>query len=95
MNGVIHTIAICFIYSAIWFVPIGINFDRRKRKLPAYWHIFFITLVVEILLVYLLLVSVSYLSNHIAYAYIPPVLASFVAGMFYFKVAKKLDDRHS
>jgi hypothetical protein len=95
MNGIIHVIALWFLYGAIWFVPIGISIDRRKKKLPTYWFVFFTALIIEISLVYILLVGLSYISDHVAYAYIPPVLASIVAGLFYFNFTKKLDTRPS
>lgn len=95
MNGSLHMMALWFLYGAIWLVPVGIGIDRRKKKLPTYWHVFLIALIIEVCLVFTLLTGLSYISDHVAYAYIPPVLAAITAGLFYYTLTKKLDARHS
>ncbi len=95
MEGILHLFLLIFLYGCIWFVPTTINYNRRKAGLAPYWLLFLTTLVLEIAIVYVVLYSLKELNQNILVAYLPPIVASIFAGLFYFYIAKQLDEKHS
>ena len=92
---IIHISFLVFLYGCIWLVPMSINYNRRKAGLSPYWALLLITLVLEIAIVYSVIYFFKELSQSIFIAYLPPLVASVFAGLFYYHMAKKLDDKHS
>ena len=95
MNGILHLVFLVFLYGCIWFVPTTINYNRRKAGLAPYWVLFLATLALEIGIVYVAIYSLKELNQNILFVYIPPIIASIFAGIFYLSIAKKLDDKNS
>lgn len=95
MEGILHLVLLVFLYGCIWFVPTTINYNRRKAGLAPYWLLLLTTLALEIAIVYLALYSFRKLNQNILFAYFPPIIASIFAGIFYFYMAKQLDEKHS
>lgn len=95
MGGILHLLLLIFLYGCIWFVPTTINYNRRKAGLAPYWLLFLTTLALEIAIVYAVLYSLKELNQNILFAYLPPIIASIFAGLFYFYIAKQLDEKHS
>ena len=95
MEGILHLVLLIFLYGCIWFVPITINYNRRKASLAPYWLLFLTTLALEIAIVYAVLYSFKELNQNILFAYFPPIIASIFAGLFYFYMTKKLDEKNS
>ena len=81
------------LFYIVWFVPLSINIKRRKKGKPAYWLLFLIALVLEIGVIYFFfllqeskIVSEKFSSANVFFA---PVIASLIAGMFYYLISKK------
>ncbi len=95
MEGIVHILLLMFLYGCIWLVPTTINYNRRKAGLAPYWVLFLITLALEIAIVYVALYSLKEFNQNILIVYLPPIIASIFAGIFYFYIAKQLDEKHS
>jgi len=91
MTGFTHLLALGFFYSIIWFVPVTINYNRRKAGLAPYWLLFIAALVLEFVVVLTVYNALGGGGRNIYMAYLPPVTASLSAGLFYFYLAKMLD----
>jgi len=95
MEGILHLALLVFLYGCIWFVPTTINYNRRKAFLAPYWLLFITTLIIEVAIVYAVLYYLEGFNKNILFAYFPPIIASTFAGVFYFYLAKKLDEKDS
>ncbi len=95
MDGIVHLFLLIFLYGFIWFVPMTINHYRRKAGLAPYWLLFLTTLVLEIAVIYAVLYSLKEFNKSILVAYLPPIVASIIAGIFYFYLAKQFDEKNS
>jgi hypothetical protein len=91
--AITHIGLLTFLYGLIWFAPATINYNRRKRGQAPYWLLFCITLVVGIAIVYVSLFLLSDFNQEILVSYFPPMVASISAGLFYFYIAKALDEK--
>jgi spore maturation protein SpmA len=95
VEGIVHILLLMFLYSCIWLVPTTINYKRRKAGLAPYWVLFLTTLALEIAIIYVALYSLKEFNQNIITAYLPPIIASIFAGIFYFFMAKQLDEKYS
>ena len=95
MENILHLVLLVFLYSFIWFVPITINYNRRKAGLAPYWKLFVVTLALEIAIIYVVIYAFKELNQSILFACFPPIIASTFAGTFYYYIAKQLDERYS
>ena len=90
---------IIILYSFIWFIPISISSKRRKNGKPVYWLLLLFTLILEIGVIYFffLLQEKEIVSEAISKAnvFVSPIVASVIAGMFYYLTTKKLDDKNT
>ncbi len=94
MTAIIQLLSLMFLYSLIWFVPVTINYNRRKAGRSAYWSLFLSTLVLEIAVVIAVYYALGGGSQNIFLAYLPPLVASVLAGLFYIYLAKFLDKKY-
>lgn len=95
MEGITHLFLLILLYGFICFVPVAINYNRRKSGLPAYWMLFLVTILIELAIVYAMLFIILGNKENMLSLYAPPIIASIIAGAFYFYVAKKYDEKHS
>ena len=93
MKGILHLVLLIFLYGCTWFVPATINYNRRKAGLAPYWLLFLTTLALEITIIYAVIYSLKELNQNILFAYLPPIIASIFAGLFYFYKTKQLDKK--
>ena len=95
MGNILYLALVIFLYSCVWFVPITINYSRRKAGLAPYWKLFVATLALEIAIIYVVFYSFKELNQSILFACFPPIIASTFSGAFYYYIAKQLDERYS
>ena len=89
---ILGVLTIVVLYSLVWFVPLAINIQRRKKGKPAFWLLFLSALIVEIGLIYAFL---CIFKNNYWSVFLAPVLASIIAGYFYYLYANRLDEKDS
>ena len=97
--GSIFVIVIIILYSCVWFVPLSLSSKRRKKGEPVYWLLLLFALILEIGVIYFffLLQEKEIVSEGVSKAnvFIAPIVASVIAGMFYYLRAKKLDEKNT
>ncbi len=82
------------IYAVIFMIPTSLAGKRRRSGLPAYWWLLLISLALELIVVYIGLGLLDYmLIKELFFLCLPPILAGILAGIFYYKFSKQLDNR--
>lgn len=94
-NGLVSLIALVFLYSFIWMVPVAICGSRRRKKLPPYWSLCLFSMFIELVLIYFLLLVAQLVSESNISIFVVPVFSAGVAGWFYLYVAGLRDAKNS